>query len=340
MKSHKYDFGPAELVRLFGGLLVPMSLFAALLRLGALSGILPSPWPALDVDHTILVHQAQASRSATSADVLFLGDSSCLMDVSGKKLEELWAGKHHLLNLGTFMYVGLNGYAALLSRCASANPGRLHTVVVLLHPEMLRGVQPVAHYLVFMSDYYSGADYSEPGSFQGQLCGLFGLDIFQDRFLSRIPLPLPKEYGCYYGFNLDLYGFMEQQRGSAVDPHQYVPSPGQGNAEYRLARALEPGCMALKAAVPAGAKLLIGLTPLPESFAPPGYPARWQDILGQWGQWIQADILLTNLPPTMPDSCFASTTHLNQQGASRFTEIVARCVEPHLPPLAAGLTKP
>lgn len=259
---------------LLAGLLVPMVVLASLLRLGALLGVFPSPWPALDVDHTILTHQAQASRTATDADVLLLGDSSCLMDVSGARLEELLAGRRHSLNLGTFMYVGFNGYAALLSRCAQANPARLRTVVVLVHPEMLRGVEPVSHYLNFLSDYYSGADYTEPGSVHGELCGLLGLDIFRDRFLSRIPLPLPKEYGRYYGFNLDLDAFMDRQRGSAIDPRQDIPSPGQGNAEYRLAPGLEPGCRALKAAVPSGAVLAVGLTPLPESFAPPGFASR------------------------------------------------------------------
>jgi hypothetical protein len=162
------------------------------------------------------------------------------------------------------------------------------------------------------------------------LCGLFGLDIFRDRFLSRIPLPLPREYGRYYGFNLDLYAFMDRQHGSAVDPRQYAPAAGQGNAEYWLAPSLQPGCRGLKAAVPAGAVLLVGLTPVPESFAPPGYAARWQGLLAQWGQWTGADVLLTNLPPTLPDACFASTTHLNPAGASRYAETLARAVRPHL----------
>jgi hypothetical protein len=330
MKSHEYAFRPAELARALGGPLVPVVVLAALLRLGAWSGVFPAPWPALDMDHTILTHQAQASRTAADADLLLLGDSSCLMDVAGQELETALRGAHHALNLGTFMYVGFDGYAALLSHCASAQPGRWRAVVLLVHPEMLRGVQPVSQYLVFLSDYYAGADYSEPGSAHGELCGLFGLDVFRDRFLSRIPLPLPKEYGRYYGFNLDLYAFMDRERGSAVDPRRYAPGAGQGNAEYWLAASLQPQCRAFRAAVPAGAKLLVGLTPVPESFAPRGYPARWQGLLAQFGQWIGADVLLTNLPPTLPDACFASTSHLNPTGASRYARTVAQCVLPVL----------
>jgi len=323
MKSHKYDFRPADLARLAGSLLVPLVIFAAIMRLGALSGLFPPPWPALDVDHTILTHQARASLKPDIADVLLLGDSSCLMNVSAQQLQSAANGKHNFMNLGTTMYVGFDGYAALLSRYTAANPNRVHTVVILVHPEMLRRAETALPHLAFLSDFYSGADYSEPGSLQGQISGLFGLDIFRDRFLSRLPLALPKEFGRYYGFNLDLYGFMDRQRGSAVDPYQYVPGPGQGNAEYRLSPKLEPGCMALRAAIPPGAQLLVGLTPIPESFAPAGYANNRQNLLSQWGQWMKADGLLTNLPPTMPDSCFASTTHLNEQGRWRYSQLLA-----------------
>lgn len=322
MKSHQYDFSLRQLVRLILGLFVPIIIFAAVLRLGALARLFPAPWPLLDVDHTILTHQADASRTASRADVVLIGDSSCLMDVSGKRLETL--SRRRSLNLGTFMYVGLNGYAGMLSRYVSLNPGSIRTVVVLLHPEMLRGIEPIPEYMVFLSDYYSGADYSESSSLRGQLRGLFGLHIFQDRFLTRIPLALPKEYGRFYGFNLDLYRFMDEQHGSAVDPHQYVAGPGQGRAEYRLSPMLEPGCTALKAAVPSEAKLLFGLTPIPQSFAPNGYDAQWHALLVRCGQWLKADRVLTNLPPTLPDSLFASTSHLNQQGSLKYAELLAR----------------
>ncbi len=324
MKSHVYDFGVGDVARLLGGLLAPMVLFALVMRLGAGANLLPFPWPALDVDHTILTHQAQVSQTAGQADILLLGDSSCLMDISGDRLEELLQGTHHAINLGSFMYVGLEGNAAMLSRYVSANPGRLRAVVVLLHPEMLRGIEPVPHYLQFLSDYYARADFAEPDSFGGRLRGIFGLEIFQDRLLSRTPLPLPGEYGRYYGFNLDLYGYMNRQHGSATDPNRYVASAGQGNADYRLARNLEPRCMALRAAVPPEASLAIGITPVPQSFAQAHHTQRCRDLVREWGQWMQADLLLTNLPPTMPDSCFASTTHLNLEGARLFTKFLAQ----------------
>lgn len=327
MKSHHYEFHLTDLARLAASLLIPMVVWAALARLGALTGVLPPPWPALDVDHTILTHQAEASRQPTAADLLFLGDSACLMDVSASTLESAWAGRRQVRNLGSFMYVGWNGYAALLARYADANPGRLRTVVVLVHPEMLRGPEARPHYQRFLSDYYAGVDPGQetPG---GQCRGLFGLDIIEARLLSRLPLPLAKDYGRYYGFNLDLYHFMEQEHGSALDPHRYTPAPGQGNAEYRLAPSVEPGCRSLKAAIPPNVKVLAALAPIPTSFAPPGYAARWQTLLHGWGAWLQADLVLTNLPSTLPDAAFASTTHLNAQGRRLYTDQLRQLLDP------------
>ena len=330
MKSHAYHIRPAEVARLLGGLLPAPIVFAGVMWLGALSGILPAPWPALDVDRTILVHQAQASQSPADADVLFIGDSSCLMDVAGVKLEQALAEKHHVLNLGTFMYVGFGGYSAMLSRYADANPGRLRTVVVLVHPEMLRGMDAPAYYRRFLSDFYAGADLREPDSVHGQLCGVFGLNIFQDRFLGRAPLPLPKEWARFYGFNLDLYQFMNRERGSAVDPHQYAAGPGQGNAEYHLAPALQDQCRALRAALPPSARVVVGLAPVPESFAPPDHTSRCQRILAQWAEWVGADGVLASLPMSMPDRFFASTTHLNAAGRLAYSELLARELQPQL----------
>lgn len=330
MKSHEYRFGFSVVVRLLGGPIMAVCIFAALMRLGALLNFFPPPWPALDMDHTVLTHQARASMSASTADILFLGDSSCLMDVDAGKLNEIYEGKHCFLNLGSFMYVGWNGYAAMLERYARVNPGRLRMVLVFVHPEMLRGVEPVADYQVFLSDFYAGAELRGASSLRGQLCRLVGLNIFEGRLLSRLPLPLSGEYGRFYGFNLALNEFMERHSGSAIDPPQYVPAAGQGNAEYRLSTSVRDRCVALKAAVPPGALLAVALAPVPESFAPPAYASRHQRLLVHWGEQMQADAVLTNLPPTLPDSSFASTTHLNAKGSLVYTELLSRCLTAEL----------
>src|SRR5262249_38510471 len=108
------------------------------MHLGAALRVLPKPQRRLDMDQTILLHQAQASGQKNQADVLLVGGSSCLMDVAARDLETQLAPRHHVLNLGTLSYLNLEVFGELVRRYASVNTGRLRSVVVLLHPEMLR----------------------------------------------------------------------------------------------------------------------------------------------------------------------------------------------------------
>jgi len=330
MKSHIYLTTRTLLGRLLVTWVMPVIVLALLLRLGATTRLLPPPWPALDVERTVLTHQARASKTPQPADVILIGDSSCLMDVRGTELERVSQGAHRSLNLGTFRYLGLNGFAAMLSRCAETNPGRVRTVVLLVHPQMLSASDPVPEYLLFLSDYYAGTDHSDITSFHSRLCGALGLNIFQGRLLGRLPVALAGEYGWSYGFNLNLAAYMDKNGGSAADPHRYVPGPGQGNAEYHLGASLEPVAMAFRTAVPDTATLAVGLTPIPESFAPDGYVQRYDNLLKRWAQSIQADFVLTNLPATLPDANFASTTHLNARGSAAYSRLFAQCVIEHL----------
>lgn len=331
MKSHQYQCTLADAGKLLAEWILPLIGLAVLLRLGAASGILPVPWPSYGVDETILVHQANASRTRSGAHLILLGDSSCLTDVSGSRLEEAFGGTHRVLNLGAFSYLGLNGFATLLSRHSEANPKTIRSVVVLLHPEMLRGIAPVSHYLVLLSDFYAGVDFGDTRTLRGQLSGLFGADVVWNRLLGRIPLPLPGAWGHEYGFNRDLDRFMKDHRGTVLDPNRYRSRPGQGNAEYRLAARWETECRALRAVVPPAAQLFLGITPIPATFAPEGFEAERQRMLAQWGAWMQADALLTELPATLPDTRFASITHLNATGNREYSDLLAACLRSRLP---------
>ena len=107
-------------------------------RVGAALGWLP-PWrPNLDMDRSVLLHQAAACQSKQTADILCLGDSSCLMDVAPRILERGLSTGHRVLNGGTISYLDLTSAADLLRQYLATNPGRLRYLVVLLHPESLR----------------------------------------------------------------------------------------------------------------------------------------------------------------------------------------------------------
>ncbi len=331
MKSHTCDFKGSDLGALVGWPLVLPVLFAAVMHLGAAWRLLPAPRPILDIDRTILIHQAEASRLQIGADVVFVGDSSCLMDFSAKDLEGWLPPNHRVLNLATLSYMDLPACAGLLRNYVTANPDRLRVVVLLLHPEMLRGIEPVPQYLAWLQQFYDGADACDSDTVSARFSCLLGFNILKGRLLSRVlPVPLAKSYGRFYGFTTDLHRFLTAQQGSAVDPHQFVSQPGLGNAEYRLSAKMEAAGGTFKSALPPGAQLIVGITPSPQSFVTADYPVRHRAMLADWSQCLPADAVLADLPATLPDRFFASTTHLNEAGAQLYTRILTRSLSRHL----------
>jgi len=327
MKSHICQFTTRELIRFAGMPLVPLTLFAVVMHLGARFQLLPAPRPALDVERTILIHQAESARAVNDAEVVLIGDSSCLMDVSARLLGEKIG--RSALNLGTFSFLDLNAHALMLREHARANPGRLRAVVLLMHPESLRRVGSEAYYLNALTNYWAGRDHCPGETISGRISCLLGMEVFKGRVLGRfLPAPLNGTYGRRYGFTCDLDRFLDQERGSAIDPDQLKTFTG--SAEYRLAPTLERASKNFRAAMPAGAKLFVGITPAPERFAGARYPRLNAEMLRQWSQWLQADGALTNLPSVLPDDAFVRVTHLKESVIPRYTEQLAEALRPAL----------
>jgi hypothetical protein len=312
MRSHSYDFEARDAARLIVSLLIPVGAFAGLMHILPLLHLLPEPRPTLDVDRTIIVYKAEVSGSRSDAEVILVGDSSCLMNVSARQLSE--ESGRPVLNLGTLSYLDLQAHATLLRRFTSANPDQLKAVVLLLHPEALRRPAPETYHTKVLQSFLAGKDQVS----KRDVWYWLGLEVFRGRVFSRaLPSPLPGAYGRYYGFTSDLEDYLVRNRGSAVDPDARV---FQGSAEYRLAPQLEGGSRAFKVAVPPGAKLLVGITPVPVSFAGRGHAREHAQMLAQWSQWLQAEAV--QLPATLPDELFAKTTHLNPTGAATYTRLL------------------
>jgi hypothetical protein len=326
MKSHAYQFTLRDLLQLIGLPLLPVVFFSLILHGGAAWHGLPAPRPTLDVDRTVLVHQAEASRAPDSAEVLLLGDSSCLMDVSAPLLGQRLG--RSVLNLGTFSYLDLNAYALLLRRHVEANPGHVRAVVLLMHPDALRQLSANSWYSSFLQSFFEGKDHLAATNLVDHLANLSGLEILRGRMLARLlPRPLPGAYGRFYGFTSDLDRFLTRNRGSAIDPDS---QPLKGSAEYRLAPRFQVDSRAFRAAVPPTAKLIVGITPVPEKFAGPIYPSLQKQMLAQWSQWLGADAVLDQATAAMPDGLFARTTHLNAAGQRDYTEQLAQSLAPLL----------
>jgi hypothetical protein len=329
MKSHFYELTAKDVLAIVGSPLLVLSAFACAMHIGATVNLLPPPRATLDTDRTILFHQADASRRTQDASVLLIGDSSCLMDVSALQLSETLPAGESALNLGTLSYLDLRAFAGMLRHYAAANPARLRAVVLLMHPEALRRPAPAEDYVAALAHFYEGTDHCG-ANVPPLLCAL-GVEKFKSRVLSQMmPKPLPGIYGHRYGFTHDLWNYLSVHRGSLLDPGRFNPS-SPGNVEYRLAKSLETASQEFRAVVPPGVKLVVGITPVPESVVGPGYGELHGEMLRTWSGWLRADAALEELPVTLADDLFASTTHLNESGVRHYTERIGQALLRLLP---------
>jgi hypothetical protein len=315
MRSHNYDFQTRDLLLIIGPILVPVALFALVMHLGAALHLLPRPRPTLDVDRTILVHKIETAQSGSDAEVVLIGDSSCLIDVDARQLTQELG--RPVLNLGTLSYLGLESQAALLSELLKGNSDRVKTVVLLMHPEALRLVSTTPYHTEFLEHQIRGKDFVALSSPRDYVSHVLGFEIFRGRILPRVlPTPLGGAYRQRYGFSSDLERYLTGHRGSAVDPEK---PKLEGRAEYRLAPRFEAASRSFRSTVPASIKLFVGITPVPANFAGRNYSATREAILMQWQTWLKADAVLTDLPATLPDHLFVKTTHLSEEGARLYT---------------------
>ena len=325
VKSHICEFTAKAVTPLLAWPCVVVVAFAVFMHVGASLRLLPAPRPTLDTERTVLLHQADAAQSAHDAEIILLGDSSCLMNVSTRQLSTELGRR--VLNLGTFSFLDVNAHASMLRQYTKANPGRLRTVVLLMHAESLRRLSAEPYYVEALTNFWAGQDHFTTETVSGQINRALGMDVFKGRLLSRVlPLPLGGAYGRRYGFTRDLEFSLNTESGSAIDPD---PQPLTGSAEYRLAPTLEKASRNFRSAVPPGVELLVGITPAPERFASARYPAQQTIMLRQWADWLGA-AALTNLPPTLPDNSFVRTTHLNATVIPAYTTALANELKPHL----------
>ncbi|HXI50644.1 MAG TPA: hypothetical protein VNH84_04050 [Candidatus Saccharimonadales bacterium] len=319
--SHRYEFRSADVLRLLGGSLLPVVGFALAMHAGARWSWWPKPRPALDTERTVLLHQADAARDPGHADVVLVGDSSCLMNVSARRLGEKLA--RPVLNLATFSFLDLNAHRLLLEEFNRHHPTPPRAIVLLMHPEALRRLDSEPYYLAALTNYLAGSDQTRTDPTAGEV---LGVEICRGRLLARaLPAPLGGAYGRRYGFSPDLEAFMKAERGSLIDPE---PQPFSGVPEYRLAPTLEKASRAFRSALRPGVRLWVGMTPVPQGFAGADYPARRDQLLRAWGEWLGASVLLSELPATLPDSAFVRTTHLREEAAGDYTDRLATLLKP------------
>jgi hypothetical protein len=337
MTSHHCAWRTRDLLKVAGppaGALVGITLA---LHGAAALGLLPPPEATLDPDRTVLVYKSEASRAKVSAEILLLGDSSCLMGVDAPQLSALLPGHAAVLNLGLILGLSLAAYGAAPADSVANHPGRLRAVVLLVTPEKLTKREDAPYFDESWRRFREGRFDLGPPADLRPVQRWLGVGIVRERLLPHVlDRPLKGQSVRFYGFVRGLRDYLVQHRGSLVEFGSYRRPVSGEPVEYHLAPALEAESRRLRAAVPGEARFLVGLTPIPESLAGAGYPQQRDELLVRRNQWLGADTLLTNLPPTLPDGLFASGAHLNERGQRRFTSLLARELASSLSPQNAG----
>ena len=319
--NYGINFQFADAAAAFGCPLAVVLLISLGFRLGAWLGFLPSPRPMLDVDRTVIIHQADASRKPSKAKVLLIGDSSCMMNVDAARLSELLGVD--VLNLGSVRVLGLEAYSTLLANHLKFN--KPEKIVLLVNPNFVRKNSPSKVHVGAFNHYLAGRDYYYGTTKVWDLRRILGVHIVEGRLIGRLPLPLPKQFGDFYGFTTELYHYMEEHRGSAVDPRILNEKSLRGSSDYWVDPSYLEESAVFSASIPSATQLFVGLTPLPEFFSNKEFRAfRYKLLLRDWSATFPAAVPMNGLPPTLPDEYFATKTHLSPQAVGIFTERLHR----------------
>ncbi len=319
--SHRYLL---QWNRTAGILLGP--LFSALLLGSAFalmgrSGILPRPWPATDMDRTIVLHQAAAAELAPPADVLVLGDSACLLDIQADLLGRILGRR--VLSLATLSYLRADAQEVLLRRYLGNAKNVPETVLIVFHPDTLRWPCSERYYLDLMADWWAdglprGSAHARPG------LRWPGVDDLKYRLLSRMfAWPVPASFFPCYGFTRSIWRWLDTHGGSLA------PCSSTGTA-YRAAREwrLSPGTVragrSLAGAVPDGCRLAVALAPVVGGCGGSHAAAVARQLLADWADVLNADMVMDDLPLVLPASLFSDPAHLNRRGAVLYTHLLAR----------------
>jgi hypothetical protein len=334
MRSHQYQFTFRELMRSTLPTLVALLCLGGGLRLSNHLGLLPAPPITTDPNTTVLAHQALASRSPDPAEIVLLGDSTCLVGIDASELSRQLPGRTPVQSLSLFIWMDLVSYGEALTNFAAANPGQVRAVVLLVSPLKLnsesadKSIQEMWHQILYHHKWWG----FEPESERWK--NLLGARLLRQRVVSHfLATPLSGSEPGLFGFSSDVDTYLTKHRGSLVDLGAPLIVRGLDHPPgLALTPEFKAESLAFRAMVPPNVKLFIGLTPFLKRFSYPEARQKRDDLLCQWNQCIHADGLLTNLPPALPSVFFSASAHLNEAGQKRLTTSLQHELARLLPP--------
>jgi hypothetical protein len=338
MESHRYELSKREWITFLGGPLAVVALFVLATHGASWLGIFSKAAPSPFVDDIVVEEKKNAAKRVRDVDLLFVGDSSCLMGFSATAFEEMTPATR-VYNLGTLSTLGLEKFTEFSERFLETNR-TVQTVVLLITPEMVRsGSEVIAEPKKLSAEMEREfqALRAESERVKGDLerdrardfAQALAIPFIKTQMVARVfEQPFPGSFGMEYGFPEGLRERLRRERGSAIDPTDremaHVVPRGGGTPRAVVSQAFKAHCEAMRSAIPSGVRLLVGLTPIPEGGR--GYEDSFRETLEVLQKYLRADGILTNLPATLPGHYFSSSTHLNAEGARQYTHALVRAL--------------
>jgi hypothetical protein len=282
--------------------------------------------PKNNIDSLILAYKLQAAELRGQENVVFTGDSSCLMDVAVTQLQKESGGSIKAINLGTLSYLPLAFFAEVVNKHLTKGVAQ-PVIVLLITPEMVtRAPDPQALAaeldLLDLLQHKKYCSRKEPN--WAVTCAL-GLQILRDHLLNHIyPSLLPGSYGSRYVFNWNLWRLMELERGGLIDPNQ-LSVRSRRVERWTINENSRRQAEEFRKLLP-NARLAFGLTPVPRELSGPNFRQDHEEMLQNVGKWLKADDLL-QLPQTYSSGSFATATHLNEHGRRKFSGELLKALE-------------
>ena len=191
--------------------LVALACVAGLLKAGHKLGWLLAAPVALDPEVTVLVHQSLASRAAPPAEIVLVGDSTCLTGVDAQELSNQLPGRPRVLSLALFIWLDLEVYGEAVADFASAHPVQVRTVVLLVTPAKLGGMGESYGGRTMWQEVHQARRPSELPDQPGGERDWLGAQLLRRRILSHgLATPQHGTGASFFGFSSEIDAYMTE----------------------------------------------------------------------------------------------------------------------------------
>ncbi|HAV61199.1 MAG TPA: hypothetical protein DCY13_02400 [Verrucomicrobiales bacterium] len=323
--GHGFDFSVPQLA----GVLIPIVLGFALL-IGLLQALaafkwLPTARPVQGFDEVLLSHRHTMLRADHPAEIIVIGDSSSAVNIEAPLLSRLLPAEPRVLNQGMFMGIDMAIYGQAAGNFIKHHPGQVKLVVLLTTAEQLPNTRMSPYHESYWHGLFEGDDTGKPRS---PASAWLAMDVARLRLANHVvPFAVHGQSGWFYGHPLFLRDHLPRHDGSTVDRGWFNRSGREDLSHWRINPDRAREAAKLRDAIPRDVTLAFGIAPMPEGYVGPEFRDQRDALMREFNEWLQADILLTNLPARLPNGYCASTVHLNQRGQEAFTRLLAEELE-------------